>query len=1077
MRLLYYLILFLCCFSNTTLAQMITTVGGTGIFGYNGDGGIATSAQFSFGIKITVDGSGNIYLADMDNHRIRKIDVNTRIISTIVGNGIPGFSGDGGLASSAQITQPIECAFDSNGNLYILEGFRIRRVDATTGIITTIAGTGTSGNTGDGGLATSANINYSGGLAIDASGNLYFSTPSSIRKVNISTNIITTVAGNGTVGFSGDGGPAISAQFNNVIDLDIDNNGNLFILDNLNSRVRKVDAAGIISTVAGNGVRLVYAGDGGIATSASLYNPIGISVDANNNFYIGDNYHIRQVNTATGIISSVAGTGSMNFSGDGGPATSAGVYGGSTDFDNNGNMYVPDGPRIRKVFSCFQTSSYSMNAQSLCLNATAQPITFTVTGTGSINYQWYSNTVSSNYGGTLISGATSTSYTPPTSTPGIKYYYVTVTGTCGTYISPPSLAITVNSSTSITTQPSASGQTLCLNATATPLAVTASGASLAYQWYKNTINSNSGGTLISGATSSNYTPPTLTIGTSYYYVRVMACNIVTSLVSGAIVVNSTTVINTQPSTTPQSVCLNGSTTALSVSASGTGVITYQWYSNIINSYSGGTLIPNATSPTYSAPTLAPSVNYYYAVVAGACGVSTSNMSGAVTVISSTISFFSHPAISISPVCQNGVIDPLSVSASGSGTLSYQWYRNSTSSNTNGTLISGATASSYIPLTSSPGTTYYYVGVSETCGSASSNTSGAITINTTPAVSVPSSSLCVGSTMTLSPTSGGTWVSSNPSLATVTNAGVVTGAASGSVTFTFTNTTTTCSNTTSTVTVNEVPTIVRQPNSSNRLACLNSAIPPLAIAATGSNLMYQWYENTISSNSGGTPINGANSSSYTPLTTSSGTLYYYVVVSGQCGNITSGVSGSISVRDTGGSLTKSGDICIGPVQLIAGAGSNYFWSTQIGGISQTGNPIDVSQQEIYTTHYTDIYGSSVCASINVPGCNNNGRVAADDETVSNNPLKGNAMIEALVSELTVSPNPANKTVLIQVPVIMKENAPIFLCSAQGTIHKVGEIKKDEWKSSVSIGEFPPGIYIIRVGSSTLKASSAKLLVIH
>ena len=244
-----------------------------------------------------MDARGNLYIADGWNHRIRGVSP-SGIISTVAGNGAPWFSGDGGSATSASVCQPTGVAVDAAGNLYIADygNHRIRGV-SPSGIISTVAGSGTQGFSGDGGPATSASLNYPGSVAVDAAGNLYIADSQNdrIRKVSAS-GIISTVAGNGALGFSGDGGPASSASLLLPGGVAVDAAGNLYIADSQNDRIRKVSASGIISTVAGSGAQ-GFSGDGGPATSALLYGPFGVAVDAAGDLYIGDfhNYRIRKV--------------------------------------------------------------------------------------------------------------------------------------------------------------------------------------------------------------------------------------------------------------------------------------------------------------------------------------------------------------------------------------------------------------------------------------------------------------------------------------------------------------------------------------------------------------------------------------------------------------------------------------------------------------------------------------------------------------------------------------------------------------------------------------------------------------
>ncbi len=332
----------------------ISTVAGTGTPGFSGDGAVATSAQLDFPSGVAVDGSNNLYIADANNHRIRKVDTSTDNISTVAGTGTRGYSGDGGAATSARLFSPQKVAVDSSGNLYIVDTFNslIRKVDASTSNISTIAGRLKSSSSGDGAAATSAQLNYPYGVAVDGSNNLYIADANNnrIRKVTASTGNISTVAGTGAHGSSGDGGAAASAQLNLPSDVAVDSSGNLYIADTFNHRIRKVTAStGNISTVAGTGTA-GFSGDGGAAASAQLNRPFDVAVDNSGNIYIADslNHRIRTVNTS-GNISTVAGTGTIGFSGDGGAATSAQINTSGVAVDGSGNIYIATTNRIRKV--------------------------------------------------------------------------------------------------------------------------------------------------------------------------------------------------------------------------------------------------------------------------------------------------------------------------------------------------------------------------------------------------------------------------------------------------------------------------------------------------------------------------------------------------------------------------------------------------------------------------------------------------------------------------------------------------------------------------------------------------------
>ncbi len=335
------------------LPAYITTVAGNGSTGYSGDGSLGISAAQSNPSGVALDIAGNIFIADQDNHSIRRVDVKTGIITTVAGNGTAGYSGDGGLATSAEINGPTSVAVDPAGNLYIADAGnqRIREVIASTGIISTVVGNGTAGYSGDGGLATSAEISKPSGVAVFGFGVIYIADQNNqrIRKVLTSTGVITTVAGNGTAGYSGDGGPATSAEINGPTGITLDPYGNLFFADSGNARVREVLAStGAVITVAGNGMAGFF-GDGGLATNAEINEPIGVAVDAQQNLYFTDagNARVREVAVSTGIITTVAGIDTAGYSGDGGLATNAEIAPLGLAADASGNLYIADGGNER----------------------------------------------------------------------------------------------------------------------------------------------------------------------------------------------------------------------------------------------------------------------------------------------------------------------------------------------------------------------------------------------------------------------------------------------------------------------------------------------------------------------------------------------------------------------------------------------------------------------------------------------------------------------------------------------------------------------------------------------------------
>ena len=299
-------------------AGHITTIAGTGTQGFSGDNGFAAAATLDSPQGLALDTAGNLYIADTHNQRIRRIDATTQIITTVAGTGNAGFSGDTAAAATAQLNLPTALAFDIANNLYFADtaNHRIRRIDATTQIITTVAGTGREGFSGDTGQATAADIDSPAGLAFDSNNNLYLADTHNhrIRCIDATTQIITTIAGTGTPGFSGDTGAATGATLALPHGLTVDANGNLYLADTANHRIRRIDAtAGIITTIAGNGIQ-GFSGDNASATMASLDSPRAAAVSPASLVTLSDtnNQRVRQLTAAPApatAIQTIAGLG------------------------------------------------------------------------------------------------------------------------------------------------------------------------------------------------------------------------------------------------------------------------------------------------------------------------------------------------------------------------------------------------------------------------------------------------------------------------------------------------------------------------------------------------------------------------------------------------------------------------------------------------------------------------------------------------------------------------------------------------------------------------------------------------
>lgn len=323
-----------------------------------GDNGPATAAFLNFPESIAVDRRGNIYFSERGGNRIRRIDARSGIVTTIAGTGEASFGGDGGPAVKATLTQPTGIAIASNGDVIVGDTFnhRIRRIDARTGVIRTVAGTGESKSTGDGGPASAAAITAPFGILLDRNDNIFFTDTEvhRIRRIDAQTGIVTTVAGNGVWAFAGDGGPATAASLARPHVMTWDRDGNLIIGDSFNQRIRRIDQrTGIITTIAGNGLR-GSSGDGGPALNASFCYFGDLALDRNGDLLVSGvcDQRIRRVSLRTGVVTPFAGKGKAEFSGDGGPAITAGFHlPAGLAFEADGDLLVTDmkNHRIRRI--------------------------------------------------------------------------------------------------------------------------------------------------------------------------------------------------------------------------------------------------------------------------------------------------------------------------------------------------------------------------------------------------------------------------------------------------------------------------------------------------------------------------------------------------------------------------------------------------------------------------------------------------------------------------------------------------------------------------------------------------------
>ena len=805
---------------------IISTIAGKGTPGYSGDGSSATDAGLNNPVSVKADAGGNIYFTDNGNNCIRKVNA-SGIISTITGDGTPNFSGDGGVATAAELNNPEELTIDGPGNIYVADAHnnRVRKVNTsgkistvagglssgrpalanainpwgmivdgsgnllfadadnnricrinTSGILTVLAGSGIEGSNGDGVPATSAEIAYPLGIAIDRSGNMYIAETDSNRVRKVSTSgVISTIAGNGKGAFSGDGGPATNAQLWEPSGIAVDGSGNIYIADQSNKRVRKINTSGIISTFAGIGLGS-YLGDGGPATDATLVRPKGVATDSSGNVYIADQYNnrIRKINTS-GIISTVAGTSTSGFSGDGGPATNAQLaFPTGLAIDGSGNIYITGDNRYRKInalgiittMAGKGTYGFTGDGGPATAGELNLPGSLAIDGSGNVYISDYNNfrirkvqssslppltgtrtlcigakiTLSDMVaGGTWTSLTTTVATVGPTS--GIVMGVSAGTATIVYDLNDNTVAITVTVNPLPITPAGITGITaVCAGATTLLSDVTAGGA-----WSSvNTAIARTGPAgIVTGVTAG-----TTTI--SYTYTN--SCGSAAAMI--------TVTVNPLPPspagiTETTKVCEGGGTTALS------------------DTTTGGAWSSNNTAIAIISP-----AGIVTGIAAGTTIISYTNINscGSASVI---ITLTVNPL----PITPAGITGITKVCAGGATTaLSDITAGGTWSSNT--TAIATISSSGVVTGITTGTTTISYT-YTNSCGSAFAITT--VTVNPLPSAIAGGTGICVSAAMSLSdPSAGGAWSSGNTTILTVdAGTGVVTGVSPGSATITYT----------------------------------------------------------------------------------------------------------------------------------------------------------------------------------------------------------------------------------------------------------------------------------------------------
>lgn len=913
----------------------ISTVAGNGLpyLGYGGDGGPAVlsvlgratgsgtlSVSGFYTLRgwvpgVAADRRGNVFIADANNQRVRKVDA-AGIITTFAGNGIAGYAGDGGPATAAQLQQPVGMSFDGIGNMYVAEygTHHVRKID-TLGIITTVAGGG-SGGLGDGGPATAAVISAAG-LCVDSIGNIFIVDIDSqrIRKVNASTGIISTVAGNGFAGFSGDGGAATLAQLNYPVGVAVDKRGNLYISDHVNARIRKVDTAGIISTIAGSGMYADYLetnlGDYGPATSATIAYPMGITTDRYGNVIFADHgigptnasdsfrsryTRVREIDQH-GYIHTVAGNGIQGYAGDGGSATAAEFQNPwGVAMDTAGALYIADNSNyaVRKACCLPNPTDHppsftggTLQTLSLCAGSSTTAINtiMTISDLDLGDTETWSVARAPTHGilGGFPSSVTATggtivpsgfSYTPATGYSGNDTFIIKISD--GYYYTPTTVIVSINP---FPVAGSISGpSSVCVGAT-----ITLSGSAGAGLWsFSNshaTIGSATG--IVTGVTSG--------VDTARYTVT-NSCG--TAVTTHIITVNAVPTVAAISG--PSSLCVSSSITLASATAGGTWSSSYPYIalgsvSGVVTGIAPGIAIINyAVTNSCGSGTASATVTVNPAAYAGTITGSTSICIGGTTTLGNAIpgGVWSSGAAGIATIgSSTGIVTGI---AAGSVVISYTLSSVGCGPAVAITIINVSTATPILPITGPSG-------------------------------------VCAGSSISLSnATPGGVWSSSNPSIATVSTTGVVTGVLAGVTTISYTASLG-CgiSIATANITVHAVP-----------YPGIISGTSVLCVGATGLE------SSTVpggvwSASSGHATI--SSTGVITGVTSGTDTIYY--TVTNSCGTAFASRIVSVYATPTAGTITGSASsVCTGGTITLGVSASGGVWSsgnTAVATIGSTG----------------------------------------------------------------------------------------------------------------------------------------------
>jgi sugar lactone lactonase YvrE len=903
-RILFFALLTLSVFGFTkTNAQIeiIQTIGGTGSAGYSADNVPATTSKINNQYLMAMDAAGNLYIADNGNARIRMITAATGIITTVAGGGSSGL-GDGGPATAAQLGAAggpnpgvVGVAVDPGANfLYISDGTnnRIRVVTLSTGIINTICGNGTAGFAGDGGfaLAPTCQISQPRGIAVDGAGNIYFVDNGNqrLRMITAATGIITTIAGiGGAGGYVADGVAANTTKINNVRGLTVDAAGNVFIADMTNNRIRRIDAVtNIITTVAGNGTG-GYVADGVPATSTRINLPTDVKFDAAGNMYIADvsNNRVRMV-TPAGIISTVAGAGGMgSFGGDGGLATAAAARLSSPvsiAVDPSGrSFYISDrgNNRIRQVRpnSIPYFTGATTQTLTVCESSAPTPLNtmLTIIDSDQLQTITWSNFLAPVHG-TLVTTGTSVSnggvlvptgktYQPTAGYSGQDSFYVMVSD--GFNFSIDTIIVTVNPLPVVAAISGSS--TVCQTATITLTDATGSGT-----WSESTGNASVAGGVVTGIT-----PGTDVISYSV------------SNSCGSTVVTQAITINPMPDagtiTGPSSVCIGSPITLTDVAAGGS------WGATNGNASVSGGIVTGITAGTTD------DISY---TVINSCGT----VSATVTVTIMDIPGIGTSLSGPSSVCQGLNITLTSVAGGGA------WSESTGNASVSGGVVTGVTA----------GTDNITYSLINACGS--NNLTKTITVNPLPNAGAITglTSVCIAGNITLTDAApGGIWSASNAN-ATVSSTGVVHGTTAGSdvISYSVTNF---CGTVAATVNVNVVSTPSAGIISGPGIVCQGAPIT-LTDGVPGG----VW----TASNANATVSGGV----VTGVTAGTDIIKYTVTFS--CGTAFTTKTVTINLLPVPAAISGSLGVCLGGTTTLTDPSISGLWSATNTNASITGSGV-------------------------------------------------------------------------------------------------------------------------------------------